>query len=140
MSAAVQLSADEHVQAMRAYLEEGTERAYALGNRGPIRFDDTGAIHSDILDAYWRCGFYVFEGVISPAECQALLADVDRVLDGAPVSPGETADRHGRPAVGLGFTRESFRFAAPLSDPVGGTTKNKGRHPVKMSEIGRAHV
>ena len=27
-----------------------------------------------------------------------------------------------------------FRFAAPLSDPVGGTTRNKGRHPVKMLE------
>ena len=32
------------------------------------------------------------------------------------------------------FTRSSFNFAKPLSDPVGGTSRNNGRHPAKMNE------
>src|SRR5690349_17542630 len=54
--------------AMQAYLAEGERRAYAIGNRGPIRFAADGKLHPDILEAYWRCGFYVFEGVLGPAE------------------------------------------------------------------------
>ena len=50
--------------AMQAYLREGEKRAFALGNRGPIRFTATGELHPDIVEAYWRCGFYVFEGVL----------------------------------------------------------------------------
>ena len=42
--------------AMRAYLAEGEQRAFALGNRGPIRFTAEGKVHPDILAAYWRCG------------------------------------------------------------------------------------
>ncbi len=49
--------------AMQAYLRDGEKRAATLGNRGPIRFTGSGELHPDILDAYWRCGFYVFEGV-----------------------------------------------------------------------------
>ena len=30
------------------------------------------------------------------------------------------------------FTRQPYRFAMPLSDPLGGTGKNKGRHPVQV--------
>jgi hypothetical protein len=119
---------------MNAYLQEGGERARELGNRGPVRFDSEGNIHPDILDAYWRYGFYVFEGVIHDEELQQLRADVDRVLAGAPVHPGATVDKDGNAAIGSGFIRPSFRFAAPLSDPVGGTARNKGRHPVKMLE------
>ena len=29
------------------YFAEGRERAYALGNRGPIEFDETGTIFSN---------------------------------------------------------------------------------------------
>ena len=43
--------------AMRDYMAEGEKRAYALGNRGPIRFTADGRVHPDILEAYWRCGF-----------------------------------------------------------------------------------
>ena len=53
--------------AMAAYLREGERRALALGNRGPIRFTAQGKVHPDILDAYWRVGFYVFEGVLKVA-------------------------------------------------------------------------
>ena len=54
--------------AMQAYLRDGERRAHALGNRGPVRFDSDGKLHPDILDAYWRCGFYVFEGVLGAEE------------------------------------------------------------------------
>ena len=51
--------------AMAAYMRNGEKRALSLGNRGPVRFDESGKLHEDILEAYWRCGFYVFEGVLS---------------------------------------------------------------------------
>jgi len=44
----------------------GERRAAALGNRGPIRFTPSGELHPDIVEAYWRCGFYVFEACSSP--------------------------------------------------------------------------
>src|SRR5262249_43074720 len=50
--------------AMVRYREDGTRRALALANRGPIMFDAAGRPDPAILDAYSRCGFYVFEGVI----------------------------------------------------------------------------
>ena len=62
-SPAVDYGAEE--AAMQAYLREGEKRAFALGNRGPIRFTDKGELHPEIVDAYWRCGFYVFEGVLN---------------------------------------------------------------------------
>jgi len=35
--------------AMAAYLQAGEERARALGNRGPIRFDAAGALDAGIV-------------------------------------------------------------------------------------------
>ena len=128
------LSAEQHAAAMRDYIETGTRRALELPNRGPIRLDPNGRLEQDILDAYWRYGFYVFQGVAVGDELADLRADVERVLDGAPTEPKGDVDRHGRPAVGAEFERPSFSFTRPLSDPVGGTSRNKGRHPVKMIE------
>ena len=67
--------------AMEAYLRAGERRAMALGNRGPIRFAADGQVHPDILDAYWRCGFYVFEGVLKPDELADIERDGNDVLD-----------------------------------------------------------
>ena len=119
---------------MREYLAEGKARAKQLPNRGPITYTATGAISSEILDAYWQYGFYVFTDVIKADELTELRADVERVLDGAPRSRGDEFDRHGRPAIGHQFRRPSFSFSKPLSDPLGGTELNHGRHPVKMAE------
>lgn len=127
-------SAEDHARVMADYIREGEKRAMALGNRGPIRLDADGKLARDILDAYWRTGFYVFEGVLSAEEVAELRADVDRVISQAPVSPGAKLDREGRPALGDGIIKSPFRYAKPLSDPVGGTEKNNGRHPVKMQE------
>lgn len=117
------------------YCEAGRERALALGNRGPIRFTDEGSLHPDIAEAYGRCGFYVFEGVVGSEELEELRADIDDLLARAPF-PGKDSkvDREGRPALGLDFAVNPWQMAAPLSDPVGGTSANNGRHHIKMHE------
>ena len=130
----IDTSADEHRDSMRAYLEDGKKRALRLSNRGPITYDETGTISKEILHAYWQFGFYVFTGVLNIEEVEELRADVERVLEGAPRSRGDTIDQSGRPAVGNQFKRPSFSFSKPLSDPLGGTDLNHGRHPVKMAE------
>jgi ectoine hydroxylase-related dioxygenase (phytanoyl-CoA dioxygenase family) len=134
MLAEEEVSAEQHADDMATYLREGERRAYSLGNRGPIKLDADGKLDKDILRAYLKYGFYVFENVIDADEIAELSADVDRVLAGAPVSPDAELDAQGRPAIGGEFTRETFRLARPLSDPVGGTDFNLGRHPVKMQE------
>ena len=134
MTSNVQLSAAEHAKAMAGYSEQGTQRALALGNRGPIRMNANGKLHEHILDAYRELGFYVFEGVVGTEELAELRADIDRVLDRAPATPDSEVDAKGRPSLGREFARPSYRFARPLSDPLGGTSLNKGRHPVKMHE------
>ena len=124
----------EDIMTMDAYVQEGERKAYEIGNRGPLRFNSDGTLHKDIADAYWRCGFYVFEGALSAAELEDLQKDFETVLDRAPHTKDAEIDSEGRPAIGLEFTRSSFNFAKPLSDPVGGTSRNNGRHPAKMDE------
>ncbi len=120
--------------ALEAYMHEGTRQALELPNRGPVRYDNNGRLHPDILEAYWQYGFYVFENVVSQSELAELRADVDRVLERAPVTKDATIDQQGRPALGSEFAIPTFLFVPPLSDPVGGTNKVHGRHPVKMTE------
>ncbi len=119
---------------MDAYIREGERIAYALGNRGPIRFDDDGTLDQEITEAYGRCGFYVFEGALSAEELHDLQTDLEYVFERAPHTKDATVDAQGRPALGTEFTRPTFRFAKPLSDPYGGTQLANGRHPAKMSE------
>jgi hypothetical protein len=119
------LTAQDHARAMADYSRAGEARARALGNRGPIRFTD-GKLDPAILDSYWTHGFYVFEGVVGPEELSELRADVDRVLARAPASPDADAGRKD------GIIKPPYRWARPLSDPVGGTDLNNGRHPAAM--------
>jgi hypothetical protein len=126
------LTAEDHARAMREYSRAGEARARALGNRGPIRFDGEGRLDRSIVDAYWQHGFYVFEGVVGAEELQELRADVDGVLARAPAAPDSTLDREGRTVPFEGVIKPPYRLARPLSDPVGGTDKNNGRHPVEM--------
>jgi ectoine hydroxylase-related dioxygenase (phytanoyl-CoA dioxygenase family) len=121
-------------QAMRAYCREGEKRAMALGNRGPIRFTDEGKLHSEILEAYSRCGFYVFEGVLGAAELADIEADFLDIRSRLPTEPGSPVDAEGRPALALGCEGRNLVWGKPLSDPVGGTKAAHGRHPVKMFE------
>lgn len=120
--------------AMRAYCDEGERRALALGNRGPIRFEADGRIHREILDAYWHCGFYVFEGVLKADELADIEADLHDILERLPAHRGSPVDRHGRPALGADLEATTLFWARPLGDPFGGTELAGGRHPVKMFE------
>lgn len=129
---ATHISAADHALLMEKYTREGEARAYALGNRGPIKLGPDGKLDKEILNAYREYGFYVFENVVDDTELHELREDVEHVLSRAPIEPEADLDASGRPALGPEFTRYPYRFAKPLSDPLGGTTKNKGRHPVKM--------
>jgi hypothetical protein len=120
--------------AMRAYCEQGEQRTYALGNRGQIRYGADGQIHSEILDAYWRHGFYVFEGVFGSDELADIEADVLEILDRLPADRGSPVDRKGRPALGANLQATTLFWSRPLGDPWGGTDIAGGRHPVKMFE------
>ena len=127
-------TAADHQRAMAEYGRRAEARALALGNRGPIRLGADGKLLPEILDAYWTHGFYVFQGVLSPEELQELRAELDAVLDRAPVAPEATVDRLGRPVVDSGIVKPPYRWARPLSDPRGGTDANNGRHPAAMAQ------
>jgi hypothetical protein len=124
----------EDERAMVEYRRAGEERARALANRGPLRFDARGRLDEGFLEAYWRYGFYILEGVLDQSELDDLESDLVELLDRVPAAAGATVDRHGRPALGADNRAFTFTWAAPLSDPFGGTEAMKGRHPVKMVE------
>ena len=134
MSQNAEPSAKEHADGMQRYFHEGTERAIRAGNRGPIHLDQAGALREDILEAYWTHGFYVFENVIGVEELDELKAGIAEMLERAPVARGATVDVQGRPAFGQEFERDTYTWIPPLSDPVGATSRNGGRHPSKMVE------
>ena len=89
--------------AMVEFRQRGTERALALGNRGPIRFDGNGRLDPAILDAYRQHGFYVFTGVLAQEELDDIERDVADMLERAPVEKGARQDRYGREALGEGL-------------------------------------
>ena len=120
--------------AMQAYLRRGGERALTLGNRGPVRWADDGALHPDILEAYWRCGFYVFTGVLGRDELADIERDLEDILERLPVERGAALDGQGRPAIGVDNQAPTLFWSKPLGDPFGGTAEANGRHPVKMTE------
>jgi Phytanoyl-CoA dioxygenase (PhyH) len=120
--------------AMRRYRAEGERRALTLANRGPIRFDAEGNLDRAILDAYSRCGFYVFERVLQQAELDDIERDVVDMLERAPVTRGASVDRKGRPALGADCKAPNLSWVKPLTDPLGGTRFANGRHPAKMFE------
>ncbi len=120
--------------AMRAYLRDGERRALALDNRGSIRFTADGSLHDDILDAYWRHGFYVFEGVLGAEELRDIEADLHDILERLPATKGALLDLQGRPALGADCEAPTLFWSKPLGDPFGGTDLANGRHPVKMTE------
>ena len=119
---------------MARYREAGTQRALALGNRGPLRFGPDGALDPAILEAYWRHGFYIFEHLLNSGELADIERDLADLLDRAPVSPGAERDKYGRPAFDKERKSRGLGWVKPLSDPVGGTDYAYGRHPAKMTE------
>lgn len=132
ISVASDLTAQAHARNMADYIHQGEATAQALGNRGPMRVDNQGKLHPDILQAYWQHGFYVFEGIVDEPEIAELRADIDQLLEHAPTGKDATVDAHGRPAYGQEFARNTYTFIKPLSDPWGGTKLLNGRHPTQM--------
>ena len=125
----------EEAEAVKAYLNQGLQRALELDNRGPIGFDGDGKLSKDILEAYSRYGFYVFESAISPEELVDIQADMDELRDRFPVTRGANVDRLGRKALGVDCKGPGLRWSKPLSDPFGGTSISNGRHQVKLKEL-----
>ena len=130
----VRPSSSEHQAAMRDYMQEGEALAVKLGNRGPLRLTRDGALHPEIQERYQKHGYYIFENLLQQKELQDLRAGVEMMLERAPVHRGAKLDAQGRPALSMGFERDTYTWIAPLTDPVGGTSRNGGRHPVKMLE------
>lgn len=121
-------------QEMQEYFADGERRARELGNRGPVRFVGDGALHPEIVEAYWEQGFYVFEGVFGADELADLERDLEAFRRRLPVHRGAQVDIDGNPAIGVGHDGPGVIWGKPLSDPVGGTKAAHGRHPVKMHE------
>jgi len=114
---------------MTDYFEQGEERARALANRGPLRFDAEGRLDAEIVTRYQEVGFYVFEGAIDEIEMSELDAGLAELMARTPETEEASVDREGRPILdGL----PSLQWAKPLSDPWGGTALLNGRHPVAM--------
>ena len=116
------------------YWAAGAERAHSLGNRGSLRFDESGQLHSEIREAYDRTGFYVFHQPIDGDELEDFDRDLEALLHRAPSDEGSRVDRSGAPAVGADGS-PAFLWAQALSDPWGGTELLNGRHPVAMDGV-----
>jgi len=124
----------QHAAGLRAYQEAGQALEREIGNRGPLRLGPDGRLDRDILDAYWRHGYYIFEGVVGADEIAELRHDANEMLERAPVNADAKVDRHGRPALGIDYARLPYRFVKPLGDPWGGTDVFSGRHPHRMNQ------
>ena len=86
------MNATDYQLAQQGFVREGSGRALALGNRGPLKFDQYGGLNEEIIDAYWRTGFYVFENVIDPTEIKLLQTEIESLLARAPVDNGALED------------------------------------------------
>jgi len=128
------ISVAEFNNNMLNYVKGGIARAKKLNNRGPVRFDADGKLVTDILEAYRRHGFYVFEGLVNAEEIALLQEEMHDLLERAPIDNDATVDKHGRPAFGQEFARPVYTLIKPLSDPWGGTEVLNGRHPTQMTQ------
>ena len=124
----------DHAEAMRQYLIDGERNALVMDNRGPIRFDSDGRLSQDILDAYSRYGFYVFESVLNDEELGDITADLEAMRARFPAEPGSALTKEGKPALGAGCQAPNLLWSKPLGDPLGGTDIANGRHQVKLIE------
>ena len=82
----------EHDSALKQYQERGTERALAMTNRGPVRYDPDGRLDQNILDEYRRNGFYVFTEVLKEEELVQLRNDVEEIWRRAPQNQNSTTE------------------------------------------------
>lgn len=125
----------DEAPAVKTYMIEGQKKAYALNNRGPIRFNEDGSLHESIVHAYSECGFYIFKNVINETEMADILEDIGELRSRFPTHPGSAVDAQGRPALDADCKSPGLTWSKPLSDPLGGTEIANGRHQVKLKEL-----
>ena len=119
------VSADQELEALAEYCADGRRKALEFGNRGPVRFVGDRALHPEIVEAYWRTGFYVFEGLIDDEELGELEASFNDFRRRLPTHKGSQVDIDGQPAVGIDVEAQCLIWGRPLSDPVGGTAASR---------------
>ena len=124
----------DEADAMKAYLINGEKNALALGNRGPITFDENGNLSSAIKEAYSKNGFYIFEGVLNNDEVEDIKEDLEHLRQQFPTGPESTLNAKGEPAMNAESKSLTLVWSKPLGDPLGGTELANGRHQIKMFE------
>lgn len=124
----------DEADAMKAYLVNGEKNALALGNRGPIAFDENGDLSSTIKEAYSKNGFYIFESVLNNEEVEDIKEDLENLRQQFPTGPESTLNAKGEPAMNAESKSLTLVWSKPLGDPLGGTELANGRHQIKMFE------
>lgn len=124
----------DEADAMKAYLINGEKNALAIGNRGPIAFDENGNLSSAIKEAYSKNGFYIFEGVLNNEEVEDIKEDLENLRQQFPIGPESTLNAKGEPAMNAESKSLTLVWSKPLGDPLGGTELANGRHQIKMFE------
>jgi ectoine hydroxylase-related dioxygenase (phytanoyl-CoA dioxygenase family) len=124
----------DEADAMKAYLINGEKNALALGNRGPIAFDENGDLSSTIKEAYSKNGFYIFESVLNNEEVEDIKEDLENLRQQFPTGPESTLNAKGKPAMNAESKSLTLVWSKPLGDPLGGTELANGRHQIKMFE------
>jgi ectoine hydroxylase-related dioxygenase (phytanoyl-CoA dioxygenase family) len=124
----------DEADAMKAYLINGEKNALALGNSGPIAFDENGDLSSTIKEAYSKNGFYIFESVLNNEEVEDIKEDLENLRQQFPTGPQSTLNAKGEPAMNAESKSLTLVWSKPLGDPLGGTELANGRHQIKMFE------
>ena len=124
----------DEADAMKAYLVNGEKNALALGNRGPIAFNENGDLSSTIKEAYSKNGFYIFESVLNNEEVEDIKEDLENLRQQFPTGPESTLNAKGDPAMNAESKSLTLVWSKPLGDPLGGTELANGRHQIKMFE------
>lgn len=119
---------------LKDFFEEARHRALELPNRGPLTIGDDGTIDRNLLDSYWKYGFYILEDVLDASEMSELTSEFQDLLQRAPVARDATVDSEGRALCFSELQRKQFRFVKPLTDPYGGTEFTNNRYQIKMEE------
>ncbi len=125
----------EESESVKKYMYDGLDAALKLDNRGPIKFDDSGRLHPEIMQAYQQHGLYIFTGVISSQEMKDIEDDLAAVKARFPTDPESKTDALGNPAIGADSVAPALAWSKPLSDPLGGTDTFNGRHQVKLKDL-----
>src|SRR5204863_256582 len=134
----VQPTAQDHRKVMEEYGRAAEAHAYALGNRGPIRFTADGKLDPAILDSYWKHGFYVLQGVVGPEELAELRAAVDDALGCSRLGHGRARLQFHDPALSQHGRQRRLGVAWHPSRAHGRHQENDGRRGLRPHSRRRA--